>query len=216
MGCRLNNTEAEMLAEKEELRVDPRIRRTRQMLQQALLELMREKGFQSITVHDIAERATVNRATFYDHFVDKFALLESVMRDTFDTALSAKLAGNASLSYAALKAIVLTLAEFIDEGHRHCSPSDEQTLRLAETQVVALICETLLGWLTHAKLERDAQAMSKEMTATILAWATFGAVHHWQADRHRQPAAEFADQVVPNIAASLHHSYHFDEYAPAD
>lgn len=57
---------------------DPRVKRTRQALLQAFVALLEEKqNFHSISVQDIAERATVNRATFYDHFEDKYALLES-------------------------------------------------------------------------------------------------------------------------------------------
>lgn len=60
------------LAENEDLRV----RRTRKMLQEALLELTVEKGFAAVTVRDICERAMVNRSTFYRHYLDKYALLE--------------------------------------------------------------------------------------------------------------------------------------------
>ena len=55
--------------------VDPRIRRTRQLLQQALEKLLETKEFDKISVQDIADQATVNRATFYDHYADKSALL---------------------------------------------------------------------------------------------------------------------------------------------
>ena len=44
---------------------DLRVRRTRKLLQKALLEATVEKGFAHVTVSDIAERAMVNRATFY-------------------------------------------------------------------------------------------------------------------------------------------------------
>src|SRR5271157_3832447 len=56
--------------------LDPRIRRTRRSLQDALEKLLSEKDFDEISVHDISETATLNRATFYDHYTDKFALLE--------------------------------------------------------------------------------------------------------------------------------------------
>ncbi|MGD1097474.1 MAG: helix-turn-helix domain-containing protein, partial [Bryobacteraceae bacterium] len=56
--------------------LDPRIRRTRQLFHQALEKLLEKKEFDEISVQDIADAATVNRATFYDHYPDKFALLE--------------------------------------------------------------------------------------------------------------------------------------------
>lgn len=58
---------------------DLRVRRTRKMLQEALIELTVEKGFAAVTVRDITERAMVNRSTFYRHYVDKYDLLEQYM-----------------------------------------------------------------------------------------------------------------------------------------
>jgi len=54
---------------------DLRVRRTRKLLQQALLGAASEKGFAHVTVRDITERAMVNRATFYRHYEDKYDLL---------------------------------------------------------------------------------------------------------------------------------------------
>jgi len=54
---------------------DRRIRRTRQLLQSALLALLKEKRYEAISVQDIIERADVARSTFYVHYVDKDDLL---------------------------------------------------------------------------------------------------------------------------------------------
>jgi len=54
---------------------DLRVRRTRAVLQKALVELTIEKGFTEVTVRDIAQRAMVNRSTFYHHYLDKYDLL---------------------------------------------------------------------------------------------------------------------------------------------
>jgi len=60
---------------------DRRVRRTRALLQNALMSLMIEKGYESITVQDIIDRADVGRATFYAHFADKQSLLSSRLED---------------------------------------------------------------------------------------------------------------------------------------
>ncbi|MBA3872687.1 MAG: TetR family transcriptional regulator, partial [Anaerolineae bacterium] len=54
---------------------DVRIQRTRQLLQQALIDLTVEMGFAPITVRDITQRARVNRSTFYRYYLDKYDLL---------------------------------------------------------------------------------------------------------------------------------------------
>ncbi|WP_395845830.1 TetR/AcrR family transcriptional regulator [Cystobacter fuscus] len=60
---------------------DPRVHRSRALLRDALLGLLRERGFDTLSVQDIAERARVNRSTFYQHYRDKDELLSHVMRD---------------------------------------------------------------------------------------------------------------------------------------
>src|SRR5215210_4785586 len=60
---------------------DLRVRRTRKLLQKALLEAASEKGFTHVTVRDITERAMVNRATFYRHYEDKYDLLAHYMEE---------------------------------------------------------------------------------------------------------------------------------------
>ena len=57
---------------------DLRVRRTQKMLQNAFVELVIEKGFEAITVQMLADRAMINRATFYRHYEDKFDLAEKV------------------------------------------------------------------------------------------------------------------------------------------
>ncbi|MGE7110087.1 TetR/AcrR family transcriptional regulator [Lysinibacillus sp. NPDC047702] len=60
---------------KKKQKMDPRVIRTRQLLRDALVELIDERGYDKITVQDITERATLNRATFYLHYRDKLDLL---------------------------------------------------------------------------------------------------------------------------------------------
>jgi len=51
--------------------VDRRVQRTRALLQDALIALMMEKGYEAATVQDIIDRANVARATFNAHFANK-------------------------------------------------------------------------------------------------------------------------------------------------
>jgi AcrR family transcriptional regulator len=71
---------------------DPRVNRTRQLIMQSFTDLVEEKkNVYSISVQDITTRATVNRATFYAHFEDKFAFLECWMREKFQIILKKQL-----------------------------------------------------------------------------------------------------------------------------
>ncbi|ALS23860.1 TetR/AcrR family transcriptional regulator [Paenibacillus naphthalenovorans] len=61
--------------------LDRRIYRTRLMIQESLISLILEKGFERISVKDIADHANVNRSTFYAHYQDKFDLLDTIIEE---------------------------------------------------------------------------------------------------------------------------------------
>jgi AcrR family transcriptional regulator len=67
-------------------RVDIRVERTRRALQQALLELAHERPIDELTIADIADRAGVNRSSYYQHYADRDALLADALDAAFDAA----------------------------------------------------------------------------------------------------------------------------------
>jgi AcrR family transcriptional regulator len=96
-------------------KIDLRVRRTQSTLQSALVELIEEKGFAAITIGDIAERAMINRSTFYKHYRDKYHLVESIFSKAIERlpqglpssgANSSGSAGDKSLQADALEAFV--------------------------------------------------------------------------------------------------------------
>jgi AcrR family transcriptional regulator len=64
---------------------DARVRRTRDALGDALVALMQEKPFDTITVQDVLDRAKVGRSTFYSHYSDKEDLLMSDAEEFFES-----------------------------------------------------------------------------------------------------------------------------------
>ena len=65
-------------------KTDARVRRTRDALGDALVALMQEKPFDTITVQDVLDRAKVGRSTFYSHYSDKDDLLMSDVDDFYE------------------------------------------------------------------------------------------------------------------------------------
>ena len=61
--------------------LDRRVQKTRKLLQDAMVDLVSEKGFESVTIKEILDRANVGRSTFYFHFQDKNELLHSCFEE---------------------------------------------------------------------------------------------------------------------------------------
>jgi AcrR family transcriptional regulator len=78
-------------------KTDARVRRTRDALGDALIALMQEKPFDTITVQEVLDRAHVSRSTFYSHYSDKDDLLMSDAEEFFE-ALSMALSAHGDKS----------------------------------------------------------------------------------------------------------------------
>ncbi|WP_052397342.1 TetR/AcrR family transcriptional regulator [Streptomyces sp. NRRL F-5123] len=66
-----------------------RVRRTRKLLRDALIELIEERGFDRVTVGEICARAMVSRAAFYRSHRDKYQLVETIFDEAVEEMLGA-------------------------------------------------------------------------------------------------------------------------------
>lgn len=189
-----------MLSTFPEEKLDPRVRRTRQLLEQAFLDVVAKKGFQSISVQDITENAGVNRATFYAHFPDKYALLDYSVRQGFRQELEKRMLNVCSFSMENLRALIVAVCEFISNASSHCNPPSAQFESVMETQVKIQIQELLQKW-----LEKLGTTVDPRIASTATSWAIYGLAVQWSRDKSRKrPSAEtFTDQVLPLIAGNL-------------
>jgi len=181
--------------------LDPRVKRTREALRQALLELLAEQSFESVSVHEIAERAGVNRVTFYDHFTDKFALLGDIIAESFREHLRAR-AGGASAG--PFRPLILAACDYLVMLNQCCKADHEPLFEpLLGAKVKALLADLL-----HAELlsrDRRTLRLPPELGAVIASGAIYGAVLSWamSAAQPASSAEQFAEEILPAIEASL-------------
>jgi len=178
-------------------KIDPRVRRTMQMLTDAFSDLLKEKAFDMITVQDIVKRSTLNRATFYDHFPDKFALLASIMRQRFRALIEEKVEKNGEGECAeSLKQLVLAACEFLSDTASGCQKHQHQFEPMVEAQVKAVIQDYLLEGF------RSYGVQNPELKATMVSWGIAGAALQWSRERSISADA-LAKEIIPLIVATL-------------
>lgn len=182
---------------------DPRVKRTRQLLHQAILGLTQEKPFRSITVQDIADRATVNRATFYAHYEDKYALMDGCVREQFQQLLASKLPVNAGWSLNNLQVLLLTIFEFMAYTHHDCAPADREFEPMLQQLVLGETYAILIGWFRLPGFPGGPTGVAPETIATLWSWAMFGAASQWSQGTRQPPAAQMADAILATLTRSL-------------
>ncbi len=189
-----------MLSTFPEEKLDPRVKRTRQLLEQAFLDVVAEKGFQSVSVQDITEKAGVNRATFYAHFPEKDALLDYSVRQSFRQDLEKRMLNVCTYTGDNLRALIIAVCEYIVTASSHCNPPSPQFEQVMETQVKLQIQELIQKWLE--KLDTD---VDPKIASTAASWAIYGLADQWSRDKSKKriSAEKFADDVLPLIAGNL-------------
>ena len=180
--------------------VDPRVKRTRQLLQQAFIELFQEKGFASITVQDIAERATVNWATFYAHYEDKYALMDSMLREHFQQMVGSKLSPMPQWGVSSLRILISAVFDFLKEVHKGCKPTYNQFEPFFERTVQEELYDLLLMWLRQVPPSNIGRRVPIETIALVTSWAIFGAAAQWSHGERTVSAEQMADYVLTVIS----------------
>jgi len=111
--------------------LDRRVQKTRKLLQDALIELVAQKSYESVSIREILETANVGRSTFYSHFQDKDQLLHSIL-DRLDELFgqhekqfldAKKNLGNADIMNLTHEfSPTLSLFQFVGQNHRFFKP----------------------------------------------------------------------------------------------
>ncbi len=171
--------------------IDPRVRRTRQMLERALEELLAQQTFEKISVGDIAETATLNRATFYGHFVDKFQLLEALVASRFQELLRKRAIAFDGTCPSAVYPIALAVCDFLaDMPFCTRQRGMEQHLEAAMVSIVrGMLAEGL-------RRHPPGSALPPEIVSGALAGAIYGAAKAWLQGPERSSAEDAANAIT--------------------
>ncbi len=188
-------------------KLDPRVKRTRSLILQAFEQLLAEKGFESISVQDVTDKAEINRATFYKHFVDKYALLDYTIKELFKKEIEKRTLDACHYTPENLRNLILAVCEFLSRLHSNCAQPHQQFESLVEGTIKKQIFELLSYWLQQSK-----SRISTEIPATVATWAIYGLgslYSHSTPDRaggarEKRPALEkFVEEALPLVAVNL-------------
>lgn len=182
---------------------DPRVKRTRKLLMQAFMELLEQKkNVSSISVQDITAYATVNRSTFYAHFDDKFAFLESWMREKFQEKLKDELPNAALSDIGSLRTLILIVFDFLFCTRPYLTLDDRQYEPLFQVAMQKELYDLLLTWLSEQS-EPSVSRESVETAALIASWGIFGSAVEWSRYPQYRAAEDMAREVLVVVAAGL-------------
>jgi AcrR family transcriptional regulator len=158
------------------------------MLMESLLRLLTRKEFDDISIQEIADEATLNRATFYLHYPDKNALLQAMTAARFRDLIARR-----GLSFTncdgALRAIALGVCDYLAET----AGCPAQLAKMPLEGSIIPVVEDM--FLEGAEKHAVAPGTDPTLLATTAAWAIFGAARQWHQTPDRIPAEEMAARI---------------------
>jgi AcrR family transcriptional regulator len=167
---------------------------------------MHSKSFDEISVQDITEAATVNRATFYDHYTDKYALLDAMIAGGFHELLYERQLRYETGCPGALGAIIRATCDFQTQAHSR-GECERQTAfePLMDAAIVAAIRRLLVEGLERKQRRSPEQptAPDPDMVAAAASWAIAGGVKQWLSMPDRPPVDTFVPQLLQLVLPIL-------------
>ena len=186
-------------------RPDRRVARSRRALKEALTDLILERGYESVTVQDVIDRADVGRSTFYAHFLDKDDLLMAILADLEMPAPDSATwtADDPAFGWT------LELFRHFGSGKRlFKAVASSQSGALARREATSRLEDLVRAELSRLKAARRLDAFRVETVVRFLVGTFIGFMDWWMREENEHLPAEQVDHafrslVLPGVANVL-------------
>lgn len=183
-------------------KTDLRVVKTKKVLYESLLELMKKKSFEEIKVSDICEKALINRSTFYSHYTDKYELFESYI-ENLKISLTKELEKNTNISTS--KEYYL---EMLNLFLNHVSLQKEAYRAIMQQNRNSIIMDMLYNAFNEditKKIEKEEEKNKEKIPSNFIATFYLGAVlsvgMKWLTNENKYSKKEllkYLDILIPN------------------
>jgi len=179
-------------------KIDRRILRTQKLLWEALIDLIQEKEYSEITIQDIADRANVNRVTFYLHYRDKQDLLVKSVEVIFNdlTSKITPLTGENFRLDIPPEGMTLVYQYIADNARFYRIILGENGIPFLIDRFRKYLVETAVQRFQMLTPAQNQAPLALEMVAEYAAGSIIGLINWWLENDMPIPPAEFAQQTL--------------------
>ena len=183
--------------------VDRRINKSKNALKKALLQLMKEKAFKSITITEIVNLADLNRGTFYKHYSYKEDLLDDVIHDVVSDLIESYRApyqNNTNFFQEKLSSSAIKLFDHVAQY------ADFYTIIINSDGLPGFqqkICDVLKEVAIHDQLiENKNTDIDYQISASYQSYALFGMIVEWVKGGFKYTPPYMAEQLIKILSSN--------------
>lgn len=181
-----------------ETKLDPRVARTRKAIIDAFIHLSEKKPFDNISVKDITENALINRATFYNHFLDKYDLMEKALLEDVQINLNRKQYNEVPLD----EEYIVSLFEALCSFHLHLASQCQRSYIQTINQLVVDQLEVIHSQKLKANFEEFDEAKVHKIS-TLFASGLFSLSKDWFDSTSQDDPSVYIQDTLPFLKSFI-------------
>ncbi|GFZ30069.1 hypothetical protein CSC2_05950 [Clostridium zeae] len=158
---------------------DPRVLRTRQLIKEAFSTLLQKKGFDSITIKDIAEKASINRATFYAHYEDKYALLEDITEVAFNNMIPEQVLQAEEFNYETCSQLILMTYDYIVSFYKTCRLDSKSIATIVDEKIRKMLQQMIENIFSKDATFSTQDNLNIKIISAMTCSAIYSAAYTW-------------------------------------
>lgn len=170
-----------------------KVRYTKMVLQDSLIELMKEKPISKITIKALCEKADINRSTFYAHYTDQFDLLRTIEDETISWLKEVAKSLIIETKQDEIMPILVSVMQYIADNSKHLQVlMSEQGDINFQKQLFMIIYEICgLNFTENSKNEPN----NKELYFIFVVNGSVGVIRQWLKSGLSYSASEVASVI---------------------
>ncbi len=173
-------------------RLDRRVKYTKMMLKNSVIELLGEKPIEKVTVKEICERADVNRGTFYSHYSDQYDLYNSIV-DELLNGIFERLGDILKAGHQSMLKSVTLVYEYIKENSKLAEILLEGRIKYG---IDARINEIVESIYLHDIKKSVENRIEIDAVYSFIASANLGIIKYWLNSGMKMSVEEMASLSI--------------------
>jgi len=190
---------------------DPRVLRTRQLIKEAFSVLLQKKGFDAITIKDIAQEAVINRATFYAHYEDKYALLEEIIEQAFHKMYPEQVMNANEFTDDICNQLIMLTYNYIVTFYKTCGWDSKSIGTLVDEKIKKMLQEMIGNIFLKGKTFSMEDNLNTKIISAMTCSAIYGGAYSWFKAEENDRTDLLVDIVRPYVMNGLNIYVNSDE-----
>lgn len=176
---------------------DPRVVRTKNLIIDAFLTLIKEKDFDAISVKDITKRATINRATFYRHYEDKYLLLSSIVEQMIWNKGFEQMKERTELNKETFRLLMNCFCNLVEDLQQTFGRNYDTVISLTESELREKLIQMMSTFFQDGDEEKN------RIIVTMLVTSIYSAACSWISSEKKLPRDEFFETALPFLSGAI-------------